>query len=173
MASIVIIQGVRTYPHDGSPDFKAIANKSKFLLAGTNQPHRCFQFIPINRLAWCGRIKEFDMNKDQIVGAGRSALAKGEHSLGKAIGNGKVEAENLIDEVGAVVQKSIGRLIDRVTELVEETPDLFTDAMAQGRHASQRGNAIVRKRLGDNGSKYLVVGAIGLIVLGMFAARRR
>ena len=113
------------------------------------------------------------MNKDRIVGAGRNIVGKGERKLGDAIGNGRLETQGLVDEVAGAVQNGIGRLIDRVSDLVEDAPDSIAAAIAESRDMSRRGNVAVRERLGDNGAKYLVAGAVALLALGAFAARRR
>ena len=113
------------------------------------------------------------MNKDRIVGAGRNIVGKGERKLGDTIGNGRLETQGLVDEVAGAVQNGFGRLIDRVTDLAENAPDMFAEAVVQSRNVSRRGNVAVRERLGDNGAKYLVAGAFALLALGAFAARRR
>ena len=113
------------------------------------------------------------MNKDRIVGAGRNIVGKGERKFGDAIGNGRLETQGLVDEVAGALQNGFGRLIDRVTELVEDAPDSIAAAISQSRDVSRRGNVAVRERLGDNGAKYLVGGAIALLALGAFATWRR
>lgn len=60
------------------------------------------------------------MDKDRIVGAAKEAAGKVKEGIGQAIGNEKLEAEGVVDQVEGKVQNTVGKAKDAAREAAEK-----------------------------------------------------
>jgi len=56
------------------------------------------------------------MNKDRIVGAAKEAKGSLKETVGKAVGDSKLEAEGKADKVEGKIQNAVGGLKDALKE---------------------------------------------------------
>ncbi len=63
------------------------------------------------------------MDKDRIVGAAKEISGKVKEGVGHAIGNEKLEAEGVLDQVDGKVQNTVGKAKDATREAVDKIAD--------------------------------------------------
>jgi|LakMenEpi03Aug12_release.lakeMendotaPanAssembly.Ray.scaffolds.fasta_scaffold3496699_2 uncharacterized protein YjbJ (UPF0337 family) len=60
------------------------------------------------------------MHKDRIIGAAKEMSGKVKEGVGKTIGNEKLEAEGMMDQVEGKVQNTVGKAKDAADEAVDK-----------------------------------------------------
>ena len=112
------------------------------------------------------------MNKDRIVGAGRTLLGKAEQGVGDAVDSNDLVGDGIVDQVAGSIQHGYGKVKDAVDDLIDDAPGAVANTMKRGRELAHDSDEAIRERLGDNGPLYLIGGAIALFALGAFAFSR-
>jgi hypothetical protein len=109
------------------------------------------------------------VNTAQTESAATSAIGKAE----RALGNAETEALRIKDQVAGALLTGYEMAADSVSAAMDEAPAAFRKASSRAQKQVRRGNAEIKRQLGDDGPLYLLAGAIGLATLGIFALRRR
>lgn len=60
------------------------------------------------------------MNKDQVKGSLEKAKGSAKETVGKAVGNEKLQAEGAADKTAGAVQKKIGDVKDAVKSVIKK-----------------------------------------------------
>jgi uncharacterized protein YjbJ (UPF0337 family) len=63
---------------------------------------------------------DIEMDKDRVAGAAQNIKGKVKESVGKALGDSKLESEGKVDKVAGKVRNTIGGIKDKVREATED-----------------------------------------------------
>ena len=114
------------------------------------------------------------MNEDRVIGAGKELVGKGERGIGAAIGNDRLQADGIVDQISGAVQNSFGQITDAISNVVDATPVLAADAADQARRLVRRADDALYDTLGENRHVYVMAGAVALLAVAiLYAGRER
>lgn len=112
------------------------------------------------------------MNEDRIEGASRDIVGKAERGLGEAVGSERLKGDGVVDQVTGSIQHGYGQIKDALADAIDDTPAAISETAGRIRDLGRKGDGVVRDRLGDNGSVYVLAGVIGLLAFGAFVLTR-
>src|SRR5208282_4176098 len=73
--------------------------------------------------SFCGLAEEKVMDKDRVEGSAKQVKGAVKETIGKVVGDAKLEAEGKADETEGKVQNAIGGLKDAVRDAAKKSPD--------------------------------------------------
>jgi hypothetical protein len=117
--------------------------------------------------------RSFSMTTEHIETATTKPVGKSERAHSATTGGATTQAQGITDQVGNALQSGYNRATDSLATALNDAPAALTKAAKQARKQIRRGNAEIKRQLGNDGPLYLLAGAIGLVTLGIFALRRR
>jgi uncharacterized protein YjbJ (UPF0337 family) len=114
------------------------------------------------------------VNEDRVIGAGKEMLGKGERAVGGVVGNDRLKADGVIDQVSGAVQHGYGEIRDAVSAVIGAAPELVSEFADQGRRLARRTDDALRDTLGENRHVYVMAGAVALLAAAvLYAGRER
>ena len=102
------------------PDqWRLMCNSPNFKKAGTTIENRVPQILP-PRLEGSLVAGEGTMDKDRVVGSAKEVKGEVKQTVGKAVGDAKLEAEGVAERNEGKVQNALGGLKDTIKDAAKE-----------------------------------------------------